>query len=130
MMLKKAIGGFIILVAILAVIDMYDHTSEMAASKAQDVLARPDGIKELQRIEVREACTKNADWFLITCQRIDQNKIAVGMTADQVRLSWGKPRSINSTIVASGMREQWVYGGDYVYLDDGIVRSMQSSSRP
>jgi hypothetical protein len=53
--------------------------------------------------------------------------VRVGMTAAQVRAScWGSPRTINKTTTASGTREQWVYGGNnYVYLDNGVVTSIQ-----
>lgn len=59
-------------------------------------------------------------------------KIMVGMTAAHVRRAWGEPTKINVTLGASGRTEQWVYRGrnyrdDYVYLDNGIVRSVQGT---
>lgn len=54
--------------------------------------------------------------------------VSIGMTADQVRSScWGKPQRINQTITARGKHEQWVYGGSYVYLENGTVTSIQTS---
>ena len=54
--------------------------------------------------------------------------VSVGMTASQVFSScWGKPRRVNTTITARGKHEQWVYGGGYLYLDDGVVTSIQTS---
>lgn len=60
-----------------------------------------------------------------------QGKIMVGMTAEQVRRAWGAPSKINATLTGSGKSEQWVYEGarfrnQYVYLDNGVVRSIQS----
>jgi hypothetical protein len=51
----------------------------------------------------------------------------IGMTAEELRnsKSWGEPNRINRTTTASGVREQWVYYGRYVYLEDGIVTSIQ-----
>ncbi|AGK96763.1 zinc ribbon domain-containing protein [Clostridium pasteurianum] len=51
----------------------------------------------------------------------------IGMTADQVRKStWGNPKSINRTTTAYGTSEQWVYPNyRYIYLDNGIVTSIQ-----
>lgn len=51
----------------------------------------------------------------------------VGMTADEVRNStWGNPSHINKTITVNGTSEQWVYGGNrYIYLDNGVVTSIQ-----
>lgn len=54
--------------------------------------------------------------------------IKVGMTADQVRSAqhWGNPQRVNTTTGPLGSREQWVYrGGRYVYLQRGIVTSIQ-----
>ncbi|MGB6080263.1 MAG: hypothetical protein WBF99_12465 [Xanthobacteraceae bacterium] len=54
--------------------------------------------------------------------------IGIGMSAAQVRAScWGKPSRINETINAHGKHEQWVYGSSYVYLDNGVVTSIQQS---
>lgn len=59
-------------------------------------------------------------------------KIMVGMSAQQVRRAWGEPTAINTSLRSSGRSEQWIYrlGGaraDYVYLDSGIVSSIQIS---
>ena len=54
--------------------------------------------------------------------------VDIGMTADAVRKSsWGKPQKVNSTITANGRHEQWVYGGGYLYLDNGVLTSIQTS---
>ena len=51
----------------------------------------------------------------------------IGMTAEEVRNStWGEPQKINTTITAYHTTEQWCYSNDrYVYLEDGIVTSIQ-----
>ena len=49
------------------------------------------------------------------------------MTAEQARMSWGKPKEINKTITGNVKHEQWVYGsGSYLYFDNGILRSIQN----
>jgi hypothetical protein len=56
--------------------------------------------------------------------------VRIGMTADQVRKSsWGRPKSINETITSAGRREQWVYGNSYLYLENGVLTSIQTSRR-
>jgi hypothetical protein len=53
--------------------------------------------------------------------------VSIGMTAEQVRRSsWGKPKSINETITAGGKHEQWIYGGGYLYLENGVLTSIQT----
>lgn len=51
----------------------------------------------------------------------------VGMTADEVKQStWGEPEKINKSTYSWGTSEQWCYSGyRYVYLDNGIVTSIQ-----
>lgn len=55
--------------------------------------------------------------------------VVIGMTAEQVRreTSWGDPDHINRTVTATGEREQWVYGGGYLYFDQGILVAIQST---
>lgn len=51
----------------------------------------------------------------------------IGMTAEEVKSStWGSPNKVNKTTNSYSVSEQWVYsGGKYLYLDDGIVTSIQ-----
>jgi hypothetical protein len=53
--------------------------------------------------------------------------VRIGMTTDEVEdSSWGKPRSINRTIVAGHVHEQWVYGGGLLYFDNGVLTAIQN----
>ena len=61
-------------------------------------------------------------WDLIT-----QGQIKIGMTEAELKLSWGKPKKINSTVVSGRASKQFVYYTHYVYVDNGIVTSFQSS---
>lgn len=73
-----------------------------------------------------EAQKKKSDAAANDCKK--RGGVSIGMTAAQVYAScWGKPRSVNETITARGKHAQWVYGSGYLYLDDGIVTSMQVS---
>lgn len=64
-------------------------------------------------------------------EAIAQGKVSIGMTTDEVLSSWGKPSKINKTITTGGTKEQWVFQRgqsktQYVYLDNGVVRTIQS----
>ena len=51
---------------------------------------------------------------------------AIGMTEAEVYAStWGAPQKVNTTETAAGKREQWVYDGGYIYLNNGIVTAIQ-----
>lgn len=58
-------------------------------------------------------------------QKVVQGQVWIGAPAKAVEAAWGRPRDINSTVTASGRREQWVYPGKYVYLEDGTVTAIQ-----
>ncbi|RLQ92109.1 hypothetical protein [Planomicrobium sp. Y74] len=71
------------------------------------------------------------DWKKIRAMNIEKNKpeykATIGMTAEEVeKSSLGKPESINRTVTAYSVREQWVYeNGMYLYFEDGILTSFQ-----
>jgi hypothetical protein len=128
---KAAIIGFILLLGIAAISTMYKGSQAEMGRQAQRVQAaqqtRPHDLQLLKRSAVRAACTDHPDWDMEICQTIDQKQVSIGMTSEQVRLSWGKPDKINTTTTANIEHEQWVYGREYLYVENGILRSMQTS---
>lgn len=57
--------------------------------------------------------------------------VTMGMTAEEVRHSWGEPDTINTSTTASTDREQWVYRSgrkkpQYLYLTNGRLTSWQN----
>jgi hypothetical protein len=53
--------------------------------------------------------------------------VQIGMSMEEVRQSsWGRPNSVNRTVTSSGTHEQWVYGGGYLYFEDGILTTVQN----
>ena len=57
---------------------------------------------------------------------IMQEKVQIGWKEELCIESWGKPLKINRTTSASGVHEQWVYIGGYLYFDNGILTSIQN----
>lgn len=58
---------------------------------------------------------------------VSQGKVAIGMTKRMVLKSWGQPNKINISIGSYGRSEQWVYANEYVYVENGVVKSLQAS---
>lgn len=57
---------------------------------------------------------------------IEDGKIMVGMTEEDVLEAWGRPTKVNTSLNASGRREQWVYrhttsSTQYVYFQNGVM---------
>ncbi len=61
-------------------------------------------------------------WDLIT-----QTMVKIGFTEEELLLSLGKPNKINETLVSGILSKQYIYNNKYVYVDNGIVSSIQSS---
>lgn len=79
---------------------------------------------------IAEQCLKR--WAETDCEKMAERKIWIGMTANQLILSWGIPKDQNNTVGVWGVHSQWVYYdfGPYVYLEgsskeDLIVTSWQ-----
>lgn len=67
---------------------------------------------------------KEDEWDLIT-----QSKINIGMSEASLLLSWGQPEKINETLVSGTLSKQYVYKDQYVYLENGIITTLQSSTK-
>lgn len=85
---------------------------------------------EQKKIE-RENSAKGDEYFRQHPEResfkdsVKGKKIKIGMTKEEVELSWGKPSDINRTVTQYSTHEQWVYGKQYLYFEDNILNSWQ-----
>ena len=112
-------------------------------SEAFDTLRRPDypGQESLDHASpddkianaAREAEEKQLFLRDAPKREAERKKIAktqgvsIGMTQEQVLESkWGRPQSKNRITSAGGTMEQWVYGGNYLYFENGILRTVQN----
>jgi hypothetical protein len=57
--------------------------------------------------------------------KILKGKVAIGMTKEMCKLSWGEPDKVNETISSSRNSEQWVYKDNYLYFDNGLLTTIQ-----
>ena len=65
-----------------------------------------------------------------TWDLIKVEKVQIGMTENQVLLSWGYPNDINSYSSSFGSSKQWIYGdvlkgATYLYFKNGKLESWQ-----
>jgi hypothetical protein len=73
-----------------------------------------------------------------TRDKILEGSVSIGMTADEVTASWGRPDFVNKTVFSWGVHEQWAYCSStfgcsdgamhYFYFRDGILDSWQKSN--
>ncbi len=70
---------------------------------------------------------KTFNWSEKAWDLIERGKVMIGMTYEQAKLSWGKPKEINRTYIDTSVHEQWVYAsGDYLYFEDGVLTQIQN----
>lgn len=100
---------------------------ERDAARRADILARAKALcpHEYMPRHVSALVRAHPAWTSDALAAVGCGRIAIGLTAEQVRTSWHEPDHINRTVSASGTDEQWVYGGYYLYFDNGILRSWQ-----
>jgi hypothetical protein len=75
----------------------------------------------------RTKLIQSKNWPESVKQDVLNRKVGIGMTQEQVTLSWGKPERINQSVGPWGTHEQWIYGRTYLYFENGVLRSYQSS---
>ncbi len=69
---------------------------------------------------------KDFAWPPSVWAAVENRQVAAGMTAAQVRLSWGEPKEI-SQITALGGAEQWAYAPNFLLtLKDGVLKKIET----
>jgi hypothetical protein len=76
--------------------------------------------------QLRRAQIAVAPWPAFMKDRVLAHQVAVGMSADMVRLAWGRP-SVTATVTAAGRTEHWDYGTRSVVLANGVVAEIRTS---
>lgn len=91
-------------------------------------LKEEERLKELRTEYFEKNKSNNTNTAKTTTSTVKYDPI-ISMTDYEVieDSTWGKPKSINRTETAYGVREQWVYDRGYLYFEDGYLTSIQSS---
>jgi hypothetical protein len=121
------LGAGLGIIALVALVNMpspqTDHPAQMK------ITAQPTPTAEWLRSPAGELWQRHDAWSRDDCEAIAAHKVHVGMTAEQCRLAWGNPASVNRTGRAGGVAEQWCYGDlcqNALYFDNGILSSWQN----
>jgi len=98
---------------------------QVARKKAEEAAAKREAerkakMKPIERIMERYDCDE------YTAQLIHEKRVQIGMTTEQCRAAWGRPRDINRSVGSFGVHEQWCYSNSYLYFEDGILTSWQN----
>jgi hypothetical protein len=68
-------------------------------------------------------------WSPQVWQDLEKKTLKIGMDEHQALIAWGLPTKKNRTTAGKKVSEQWIYRerDAYVYLEDGVVRSIQEN---
>lgn len=98
---------------------------ELAAKTAAKVAAEKE--KKKQQVNKEKLAQTISKFSTEDQYSILHHKIHIGMTTEEVRLSWGRPTNINRTTYAWGTHEQWCYGlSSFVYFEHDVVTAIQN----
>ncbi len=99
---------------------------EAARKKEEAEAAKREAERRAKMSKIERIMEKyDCDEEIATC--ISKGQVRIGMTAEQCRAAWGRPRDINRSSGSWGVHEQWCYGGrNYLYMENGILRSVQN----
>jgi len=96
-------------------------------SKAEQEKAKVEESKFLKS-RARQIWKQHPDWPRGACKAISEKKVQIGMTTEQVRIAWGRPDSINTTVMSNSRHEQWVWSlRQFAYFEDGVLTPIQQS---
>ena len=108
-----------------------DYTIELELKSGGDVVyfdtlaTHKDISKKINQIFYKSSPYKM--WTKKINKHIEEGKIFIGMSAEQVVASWGEPDDINRSVGRWGVHEQWVYrsASTYLYFEGDKLTSFQ-----
>ncbi|SCW84542.1 MORN repeat-containing protein [Paenibacillus tianmuensis] len=110
----------------------YNGPTVVLSNGSKNVQFNFDSIEAIHRSFFIADPLAEFDWPESVKAVIRQQKVRIGMTQDQVLMSWGKPDDVNTTTSSFGTFEQWVYRGssigtgNYLYFTNGVLSSSQT----
>jgi len=60
-------------------------------------------------------------------KKVNDKQVWIGMTKEMLLASKGEPKDKNISTGSWGKHEQWIYPSRYIYIEDGVITSFQSS---
>jgi hypothetical protein len=91
--------------------------------------------EEDQRVLREEMIRRHPEWTKEMQNLVEEGKIKIGMSQQQLLSSWGNPNNVNKNVGNWGVFEQWSYGdvrypynvAYYIYLENGVIASWQKN---
>ena len=87
-------------------------------ASSQSIVDQRSGI--LSTLLERKAVTQSE------ASSIREGEIFLGMSETALNCAWGRPDTVNTSVGSWGVHKQYVYGYNYVYVENGTVKSWQN----
>lgn len=100
---------------------------EIEKQKKEEIerIATDQKIAEIERLKFQSEMIKKYGTKIGNL--ISNNKVIIGMSKEQCKLSWGEPSDINTTTTKNIVFEQWVYSmSSYLYFENNTLVSIQN----
>lgn len=137
--MKQTLLFFVGVLALIGIVKAYEvdasnsapAQSYRAAAIAADMKADQDlrSDPKFMATPAGKCWSKHFDdgWSSEDCKLISVHKVKIGMNEEQVTASVGRPDHVNRSVYAGFEKDQWVYGSSYLYFEDHILTSFQST---
>ena len=108
------------------------HAVMTEVSVASRTTSQPqESVQEAEPQQPQEQQQQRVSRFTYLENKYDSNmaakmiagKVWKGMSAEMVRDSWGKPLKINRVITSNTIKEEWIYKGSWLYLENDVLYS-------
>jgi hypothetical protein len=106
---------------------IYERTGRMALKMEEEKAEREKAALEKRTQERMDRLIKK--YGKENGERISYGEYWIGMSPEMATESLGNPETINHSVGSWGVNEQWVYPSLYLYFDNGVLTSYQSSNR-
>jgi hypothetical protein len=106
---------------------IYERTGRMALKMEEEKTEREKAALEKRTQERMDRLIKK--YGKENGERISNGEYWIGMSPEMATESLGNPETINHSVGSWGVNEQWVYPSLYLYFDNGVLTSYQSSNR-
>lgn len=113
---------------------LFECLKEMPSKSHSDCMTQIQQPGEAERLgsiktdrETKETLAAIAAREAESARKAKLPGVRLGMSKKTVmtKTNWGEPERINRTITSAGVREQWVYGGAYLYFENGKLVAIQ-----
>jgi len=90
--------------------------SKTAIQKTEPVIQEPQAVS--REVQQSRLSYLEGKYGTSMAAKMMAGKIWKGMTSEMITDSWGKPQKVNRVISGNTVKEEWIYKGSWLYLEN------------